>query len=181
MRRIALPPDYVPDTRKNMAYFFAAASTDIFKGFQSLSDWLSSSVENAFKADVTCQRIHSFVCKEKLLVMHLSSVRLIQRHWKSENRISLSFSSQGTFIKLLRKCIFLVHEIQWPRKFIKCFDFCQIFSHKSRCKNNAISRNTIATAFSKTLQKTRSFRHYVNCNRDVQNTEYARPQKSQEF
>ena len=47
--------------------------------------------------------------------------------------------------------------------------------------NNAISRNTIATAFSKTLQKTRSFRHYVNCNRDVQNTEYARPQKSQEF
>ena len=30
-------------------------------------------------------------------------------------------------------------------------------------------------------KRARSFRHYVNCNRDVQNTEYARPQKSQEF
>ena len=66
----SITPDYVPDT-KNTKYgiFFSAAASTPSK-LSSLSDWLSL-VENAFKADVTCQTsVFILLCKEKLLVMH---------------------------------------------------------------------------------------------------------------
>lgn len=99
MRSIALPPDYVPDT-KNTKYgiFFSAAASTPSK-LSSLSDWLSL-VENAFKADVTCQTsVFILLCKEKLLVMHfypLYKLQLIQQRiekMKSVKSIFLCFGN----------------------------------------------------------------------------------------